>query len=74
MGDVPCPQDAQELSAEALEEGMHMLHVTLEGSGLTSPQTYLFYKFAPTGQDSPDLVYHYWYDQDTEHRQTGSLG
>jgi hypothetical protein len=61
------------LDADDLEAGVHMLHVTLEGSGLTSPQTYLFYKFDPT-QASPDLVYHYWFDQDTEHRQSGLLG
>lgn len=65
------------LDVADLEEGMHTVHVMLEGSSLTSAESYLFMKVAPFATDSVDmshLAYHCWFDQDFEHRVTDSLG
>lgn len=65
------------LDAESLEEGMHSVHVFLEGTTLTATQSYLFMKVAPFATDSVDmshLAYHCWFDQDFGHRVTDSLG
>ena len=61
-----------------LEEGPHSLNIMLEGSAMTSTQTYMFIKI---GQEAPlidpidmsHLVYHCWFDQDYENRVTDSV-
>ena len=62
------------LDAGDLDAGIHMLYVMLEGNGLAAAQSYMFYK-APT--ESPinlgEVVYHCWFDQDIEHKQSGSF-
>ncbi len=63
------------LDADALESGLHTLFVAMEGDGLTSTQSYMFYK-APelVNPVTPaNLAYHCWFDEDIEHEQTGQL-
>ena len=64
------------LDADALESGIHLLNVALEGEGLSSTQTYMFYKMPE--QINPinpeNVTYHCWFDEDFEHEQTGSFG
>lgn len=64
------------LDAEDLACGLHTLSLVLEGDGLSSTYSYLFYK-APV-QINPanpeNVIYHCWFDQDFEHEQTGSFG
>ena len=65
------------LDVNSLEEGMHSVHVMIEGSTLTATQNYLFMKVAPFSADTLDmthLAYHCWFDQDFEHRITDSIG
>lgn len=65
------------LDVADLEEGMHSVHVLVQGSQLTATQSYLFMKVAPFAADSVDmshLAYHCWFDQDYENRVTDSLG
>lgn len=65
------------IAADSLEEGMHTLHLTVEGSSLTAPQSFLFMKVAPFQADTIDmshLSYHCWFDYDIEHQQTDLLG
>ena len=63
------------LDASSLEAGLHTLYVMLEGEQLTTAENYMFYKAPvenPTNLDN--LTYHCWFDQDIEHKQTGTLG
>lgn len=64
------------LDADALESGIHLLNVALEGEGLSSTQTYMFYKMPeqinPTNPEN--VTYHCWFDEDFEHEQTGPFG
>ena len=65
------------LDATDLEEGIHEVHIILEGSELTTTLSYLFMKVASIQVDDIDmshLVYHCWFDQDFEHQQTDSIG
>ena len=65
------------LDVVGLEDGMHTVHVLVEGSTLTSTQSYLFMKVAPFAADSIDMThlsYHCWFDEDFEHQQIDSLG
>lgn len=60
-----------------LGEGMHTVHVLVEGTALTSTQSYLFMKAALFAADSVDmslLTYRCWFDEDFEHQQMDSLG
>ena len=64
------------LDVNDLEEGMHTVHVLVEGTTLTSTQSYMFMKVAPFAADSLNmshLAYHCWFDQDFEHQQIDSL-
>ena len=62
------------LDVSELDEGIHTLNILLEGSTLTSTQSYMFIKVAQ--QEGPlidpiemsNLVYHCWFDQDYENR------
>ena len=65
------------LDVVGLEDGMHTVHVLVEGFTLTSTQSYLFMKVAPFAADSIDMThlsYHCWFDEDFEHQQIDSLG
>ena len=65
------------LDVADLEEGMHTVHVMLEGTQLTTAESYLFMKAAQFATDTIDmshLAYHCWFDQDFEHQQIDSLG
>ena len=64
------------LDADGLESGIHILYVALEGNGLSSTRSYMFYKMPE--QINPvnpeNVTYHCWFDEDFEHEQTGSFG
>lgn len=65
------------LEVANLEEGMHTMSLVLESENLTAVQNYTFVKVATIGLDTLNmshLVYHCWFDQDFEHRQTDSIG
>ena len=65
------------LDVADLEEGMHTVHVMLEGTQLTTAESYLFMKAAQFATDTIDmshLSYRCWFDQDFEHQQIDSLG
>ena len=62
-----------------LDDGLHSLNIMLEGSTLTSTLNYLFIKVSEHGPlidpvDMSNLTYHYWFDEDHAHQQTGALG
>lgn len=61
------------LDASELDEGIHTLHVMLEGNELTSAKTYIFLK-APVTSPTSTYTYHCWFDQDYETVQTGTFG
>lgn len=61
------------LDASELDEGIHALHVMLEGNELTSAKTYIFMK-APVTSPTSSYTYHCWFDQDYETVQTGTFG
>ena len=61
------------LDANALEEGIHTVHVMLEGNDLSASKTYIFLK-APVASSTETYTYHCWFDQDYETVQTGSFG
>lgn len=56
-----------------LEEGVHMVHIMLEGSSLTETQSYMFLKM-PLENPTTELRYHCWFDQDYSCKQTGLVG
>ena len=64
------------LNAAELEEGTHLLYVTLENNGLlTSAENYLFYKVAVENPINPnEIVYRCWFDHDYSTLQTGVVG
>ena len=64
------------LDASNIESGLHALFVALESDGLTSTQSYMFYKaYEPVNPANPENVtYHCWFDEDFEHEQTGTYG
>ncbi|MBQ6769949.1 MAG: hypothetical protein IJP44_03080 [Bacteroidales bacterium] len=64
------------LDASNIESGLHTLFVALESDGLTSTQSYMFYKaYEPVNPANPENVtYHCWFDEDFEHEQTGTFG
>ena len=61
------------LDANALEEGIHTVHVMLEGDDLSASKTYMFLK-APVASSTATYTYHYWFDQDYGTVQTGTFG
>ncbi len=61
-----------------LEEGLHSVNILLEGSMLTSTQSYMFVKVTQQEHlidpiDMSHLAYHCWYDQDYENHVTDSV-
>ena len=61
------------LDVDALNTGMHSLHIMVKGTEYTSSQSYLFFKTDMAGQGGDNYVYHYWFDQDFEHQQSDAL-
>lgn len=61
------------LDVADLEEGLHTVHVMLEGGALTAAQSYMFMKM-PVEDPSMALQYHCWFDQDYANVQTGLVG
>lgn len=61
------------LDADELEDGIHTVHVMLEGNDLSASKTYIFLK-APVASSTETYTYHCWFDQDYETVQTGSFG
>ena len=61
------------LDVATLEEGMHTVNVLIEGTTLTSTQSYMFMKIA-VEDPSAELQYICWFDQDYSSAQTGPLG
>ena len=61
------------LDANALEEGIHTVHVMLEGDDLSASKTYMFLK-APVASSTATYTYHCWFDQDYGTVQTGTFG
>ena len=62
------------LGLDSLNVGLHTLHVMLKDNEYSASQSYLFLKTHPTGQGTTDFVYHCWFNQDIEHKQSNSLG
>ncbi len=63
------------LNTDNLEIGLHVLYVSLENNGLTSSESFIFYKAEINTQiNANDVVYHCWFDQDVEHMQSGLFG
>ncbi|MBQ6306847.1 MAG: carboxypeptidase regulatory-like domain-containing protein [Bacteroidales bacterium] len=64
------------LDAEGLESGIHLLYVALEGEGLTSTRSYMFYKMPEqiNPANPENVTYHCWFDEDFEHEQSGPFG
>lgn len=62
-----------QLDVADLDEGLHVLHVMLEGGALTATQSYMFMKM-PVEDTSMALQYHCWFDQDYSNVQTGLVG
>ncbi len=61
-----------------LEEGLHSVNILLEGSTLTSTQSYMFVKVTQQEHlidpiDMSHLAYHCWYDQDYENHVIDSV-
>lgn len=68
-----------QLDVGSLTEGLHTIHVQVKDNSLdwATPKTYLFLKAGGLGTDNTDMsqpIYHCWFNQDFEHRQTASLG
>ena len=61
------------LDVTHLPEGIHALHVMMEGSGLSSVQSFLFLRMA-IEPESVDVHYHYWFDEDDANLRSGLLG
>ena len=61
------------LDVNALEDGLHSVHVMLEGNTYTSTQSYMFMKMANV-TPSAEVQYHFWFDQDYDNVQSGLLG
>ena len=64
------------LDADGLESGIHILYVALEGNGLNSTRSYMFYKMPEqiNPMNPENITYHCWFDEDFAHEQTGSFG
>ena len=61
------------LDVSDLRDGLHFVHVMLEGEALTTTRSYLFMKTTPP-EPSEDWQYHCWFNQDHETMQSGMLG
>lgn len=75
MHSIPFSTGQFLLSTNNLDAGLHWLNVVLNNNGLTSTKQYLFYQASGENPANPtDVVYHYWFDDDVEHIQTGAFG
>ncbi|MBR6847615.1 MAG: T9SS type A sorting domain-containing protein [Bacteroidales bacterium] len=65
-----------ELEVGSLTSGLHSLHLHVMDTSMkwSAPQSYLFLKIDAAGQGGTNYVYHYWFDQDYAHKQSGTLG
>lgn len=61
------------MDVNGLSEGIHILHVVMEGNGLSAIQSFLFLKME-VEPEAVDLLYHYWFDDDDAHLHSGLLG
>ena len=59
------------LNVDGLSNGLHTVHVLLEGSAFSTIKSYLFLK--PEVFDMDNLSYHCWFDQDLEHQVVESF-
>ena len=62
-----------QLDVNELEEGIHTLHVMLEGNDLASVESFMFLKINEE-EPSAELTYFYWFDENETNLQTGLLG
>ena len=62
-----------QLDVNDLEEGIHTLHVMMEGNDLASPQSFLFLKMA-VEEPIAELTCFYWFDEDDTNLWSGTLG
>ena len=62
-----------ELDVGSLSDGLHSLFLQVCDTSLVweAPKSYLFYKALDY---QTNLTYHYWFDNDDTHRQSGNLG
>ena len=65
-----------ELDVGSLTFGLHSLHLHVMDTSMkwSAPQSYLFLKIDAAGQGGTNYAYHYWFDQDFAHKQSGSVG
>ena len=65
------------LDLDNITDGLHTVHVMLEGEALTSTLSYIFVKVPQTSLVEPinmnNLAYHCWFDQDYENRVTAPI-
>lgn len=61
------------LDVAHLEDGVHTVHVMLEGSTMTTTQSFMFIKM-PVEVPSTELQFVCWFDQDYANKQTGLVG
>lgn len=63
------------LDTESLSDGLHTLHLSFDSDGTTPVESFMFYKVpAPIDPLNPeDVIYHCWFDEDFEHKQTGTF-
>ena len=62
-----------QLDVNDLEEGIHTLHVMMEGNDLASTQSFMFLKMA-VEEPTAELTYFYWFDEDDTNLWSGTLG
>ena len=61
-----------------IADGMHTVHIMLEGEAVTSIESYMFVKMPQQNSliepiDMSNLAYQCWFDQDYEHRVTAPI-
>ncbi|MBR6929944.1 MAG: hypothetical protein IKH61_06905 [Bacteroidales bacterium] len=61
------------LNVDGLADGIHTLHVMIEGNDLGSTQNFLFIKLTPE-LPITQVQYHYWFDWDEDNMQSGTFG
>ena len=61
------------LDVDGLNDGLHTLHVILEGTDMAATESYMFLKIA-VQEPEQELQYNCWFDQDYSTLVTGSVG
>lgn len=61
------------LNVDGLADGIHTLHVMIEGNDFASTQSFLFIKLTPE-LPITQVQYHYWFDWDEANMQSGTFG